>query len=66
MYEKKDSSGREFLAADTVYSLHAFSSPFNFQSSSGDSKITTIYPEACILRTILKFITDFRNEAKSE
>jgi hypothetical protein len=65
MYEKKDSSGREFSAADAVNSLHTFSSPFNFPLSSGDSVITFPHPEDYTQTSNLKSEVFFRNEAES-
>lgn len=65
MYEKKDSSGREFSAADAVNSLQTFSSPFNFPLSSGDSVTTFLSPEVYMQISNLQSEVFFRNEAES-
>lgn len=48
MHGKKDSLGREFLAAETVYRIQYSTSPDNILSPAGDLITTSLYPELCI------------------
>ena len=61
----KDSLGREFLAAEDVYSDHIFGLIYKILLPAGDLPTTSLYPEACIIKTRLKIAIAFKNEPKS-